>query len=181
MTTITPTRTTAAASIGSFCRQGRKRARKTRRCLGTWMVAPTTRSTNPTGARGCSTAWRRAIVARQLRDRALERCLQFAPLELRRRVDVGRETLERLVALARHATLAGGEAVQAEARGDRVEPRRELGLAAEILHGAMDPEENLLGDLLGLAPIAQHRQGHSEDPVLVGDHQLLEGSRVTPP
>ena len=85
------------------------------------------------------------------------------------------------MALARHATLAGGEAVQAEARGDRVEPRRELCLAAEILHGAMDPEENLLGDLLGLAPIAQHPQGHSEDPVLVGDHQLLEGSRVTPP
>jgi len=45
----------------------------------------------------------------------------------------------------------------------------------------MDPEEHLLGDLLGLAPIAQHPQGHSEDPVLVGDHQLLEGSRVTPP
>src|SRR5207245_2438492 len=152
MTAITPTRTTAAASIGSFCRQGRKRARRTRRCLGTRLVAPRTRSTNPTGARGCSTAWRRAIVARKRsdsrRDRALERCFQFAPLGLRRRVDVGRETLERLVALARHATLVGGEAVQAEARGDRVEPRRELCLAAEILHGAMDLEENLLGDLL---------------------------------
>src|SRR5207247_730544 len=96
------------------------------------------------------------------------------------RVGIGTQALERLLAHARHAALARGEAVQAEPRRDRVEPGRELGLAAEVLHGPMDSQKDLLGDLLGLAPIAQHPERHPEDPVLVGDHQLLEGPWVAP-
>src|SRR5438067_762036 len=74
----------------------------------------------------------------QLGDRALERRLELAPLGVRRRIGVGPQALERLLALTRHAALPRGQAVQAEPRRDRVEPGRELGLAPEILHGPVE-------------------------------------------
>jgi len=43
------------------------------------------------------------------------------------------------------------------------------------------PQKHLLGDLLGLGPVAQHPQRHAEDAMLVGAHQILEGPRVAPP
>ena len=42
----------------------------------------------------------------------------------------------------------------------------------------MSAEKGFLGDLLGFGGIAQHAQGHAEDPVLMRGDQLLEGPRV---
>src|SRR3990172_76925 len=64
------------------------------------------------------------------------------------------------------ARVAGGKAVQAQARGDRVEPRRELRLAPEFVDRAVDPEKHLLGDFLRLGAISEHPERDPEHPVL---------------
>src|SRR5439155_585261 len=84
-------------------------------------------------------------------------------------------------ALAHQASLARRQPVQAEARCDRVEPRRELRVAAELGDGSVDTEKDLLRELFGFRAAAQHPERHAEDAMLVGDHQLLEGSRLAPP
>src|SRR5262245_4255124 len=45
----------------------------------------------------------------------------------------------------------------------------------------MHPQKHLLGELLGLGAIAEHAKRHPEDAMLVGDHQVLERSRVAAP
>jgi hypothetical protein len=45
----------------------------------------------------------------------------------------------------------------------------------------VDPEEDLLGHLLGLGAVAEHPHRHPEDPVLVEAYQLLEGPRLAGP
>jgi hypothetical protein len=45
----------------------------------------------------------------------------------------------------------------------------------------MHAEEHLLSDFLGLRRVAQHPPGDAEDPVLIGDHELLEGPAVARP
>jgi len=85
---------------------------------------------------------------------------------------------QRVSARARQAPLARREAVQAQSRADPVEPRRQPGLAAKAREGPMRSEEHLLGDLLGLGPVAEHPESDPEDPMLVGSHELLEGLGV---
>lgn len=45
----------------------------------------------------------------------------------------------------------------------------------------MNPQKDLLGHLLSLAPIPEHPEGNAEDPVLIGPHEPLEGLRFPPP
>src|SRR5262245_15488567 len=118
----------------------------------------------------------------ELGDRPVQRRLQLVPLHFLGRPDLARRQAgQGLFALARHAPLARAEAVQAQARGDRVEPRRELRVAPELADGSMHAQEDFLGELLGLGAIAQHTQRDAEDAVLVGDHQILEGSGIAAP
>ena len=89
------------------------------------------------------------------------------------------ETTERCRNL--DAPLAGRQPVQAQTRGDRVKPRRELRLAAELADGAVDAQKYLLGEILGFRPVPQHPERHAEDAVLMGDHQVLERPGVAAP
>jgi len=45
----------------------------------------------------------------------------------------------------------------------------------------VSPQKYLLRRLLGLGSAAEHPERDAEHAVLVGDHQLLEGSGVAPP
>src|SRR5216683_3170618 len=83
-----------------------------------------------------------------------------------------------LLALPVEPPLGGREPVQAEPRGDGVEPGRELGVPAELGQAAMGPEEGLLGHFLSLGGVAQHPHRHPEHAMLVRDHQLLEGDSL---
>src|SRR5207249_9040777 len=93
----------------------------------------------------------------------------------------GRQARQRLFTFANHPSVARRQAVQAQPRGDRVEPRRELRVAPKPGDGAVDPDEYLLGEVLGLRLAAQHPERHAEDAMLVGDHQVLEGPRIALP
>src|SRR5438445_10633482 len=76
----------------------------------------------------------------ELGDCAVQGCLELTSLDLLDGAALARgQPRERLIAMARHAPLAGCQTVQAQARGDRVEPRRELRLAAELADGPVDP------------------------------------------
>ena len=134
------------------------------------------RRTRPSRSRS-TTTMRRSSGSSAMARR--ERRLELATLErrVRARARVGQPE-QRLLALARQAPLAGGEPVEAEPRGDRVEPGRELGVAAKVAERAMGPEEGLLRHFLGLGPVAQHAKGHPEHAMLVGRHQLLEGAGI---
>ena len=92
-----------------------------------------------------------------------------------------RKEHDAVLALADHGTLARAEARQAQARGDGVQPRRELRVSAELRQRPVSPEEHLLGDLLGLGGVAQHADGDPEHAVLMGANQLLEGLRLAGP
>jgi hypothetical protein len=39
-------------------------------------------------------------------------------------------------------------------------------------------QKRLLRDLLGLCPVAEHAKRHAEHPVLVCNHELLEGAAL---
>ena len=45
----------------------------------------------------------------------------------------------------------------------------------------MDAKKHLLSDLFGLGRVAQHPVGEAEDPVLIRDHQFLEGPGIARP
>ena len=79
------------------------------------------------------------------------------------------------------APLSRLEPVQAEPRRDCVEPRRELGLAAEFADRPVDAQEHLLRDLLGFCRVAQHSNRHPEHAVLIASHELLERVPITGP
>ena len=64
---------------------------------------------------------------------------------------------------------------------DRVEPGRQLGLAAEARQRAMRAQKGFLGDLLGLGGIAEHPERHAEDAVLIRPDELLERAVVAGP
>src|SRR5215813_12855504 len=114
-------------------------------------------------------------------DQGARGAASLAPLELVGRARVaGRNPRQRLLTLAQEPPLAGRQAIQAQARGDRIEPRRELRIAAEVRDGPVSPQKYLLRRLLGLGSAAEHPERDAEHAVLVGDHQLLEGSRVAP-
>src|SRR5262249_38785283 len=86
---------------------------------------------------------------------------------------------ERFRAGARVTPLRRGQPVQAEPRRDRVEPRRELGVAPEFSDRPMDAEEDLLSDVLGLGRVTQHPHRHAEHAMLIGSYELFEGAWVT--
>src|SRR5262249_32460835 len=105
--------------------------------------------------------------------------LQLAALERGRGAGVAvGQPRERLVPLAPEATLAGPQSGEAEPRGDRVEPGRELRLAAKVRDRPVGAEEYLLGPLLGLRRVPEHPRRHADDPLLVPSRQLLEGLAV---
>ena len=57
------------------------------------------------------------------------------------------------------------------ARGDRIEPGRELGVPAKVGQSPMRPEKRLLGHLLGFGRAAQHPYRHAEHSMLIGLHE----------
>ena len=104
------------------------------------------------------------------------------PLETRD-VLVRRETRVglRLVAL-------GVDELRAAARGalvhehdvdrDAVQPRRELGLASEVLEAAMNLEKNLLEDVLEIGARANHAEHEARDLGAVAHEELTERRAV---
>ena len=58
---------------------------------------------------------------------------------------------------------------------DAVDPGLEGRLAAEVVDGAEDAEEDFLGEVEGLVAVAQQVQGQLEDHALVAGHQLGAG------
>src|SRR5204862_4799728 len=84
---------------------------------------------------------------------------------------------QRVVA-ARQSAVRGGQAIEAESRGDRIEPRAQPRLAAKVRDGAMGSQEHLLRDLLGLRAVAQHAQRDAEHAMLIRDHELFECARI---
>jgi hypothetical protein len=88
----------------------------------------------------------------------------------------GPERFERLGAAAGSGPLAH----QRPGHGDPVEPGGEACLAAERLHRAVSLDHRLLRDLVGVTPVAQHPQGHPEDPLAVVTDQGREGTPAAP-
>ena len=86
----------------------------------------------------------------------------------------GRQPQQRGVVAALVAAGARGEAGEAEPRGDRVQPRPQPRLAAELAEPAVRAQERLLGDLLRLGAAAEHPERDAEHAMLVGDHESLE-------
>jgi len=70
-------------------------------------------------------------------------------------------------------------AVQCGIHRDAVDEGGEARLLAEAMTAAVEVQENLLGDILGLFAAAQHTQRQPEDPPLVATNQGLEGDLVT--
>jgi hypothetical protein len=121
-------------------------------------------------------------VLAELADRAVQGRLELASLGFFGGALGGRRyTRQRFITVAGDAPLARRQPVQAQTRGNRVEPRRELGLAAELADGAVHAEKDLLGEILGFRPVAEHPERHAEDAVLVSDHQVLERPGVAAP
>src|SRR5690606_22353106 len=60
-----------------------------------------------------------------------------------------------------------------------VEPGIKPTFAAVVGDAAVDRDEHLLGDVLGLLAIADHPVDEAEDPILVGVDELLKGPLVT--
>src|SRR5262249_15560222 len=71
------------------------------------------------------------------------------------------------------SALAAGQTVEAQPRGDRVQPRREPRVSAELGEPPVGPEERLLGDVLGLGGIPEHPEREPVDAMLLGADQLL--------
>ena len=90
-----------------------------------------------------------------------------------------RHAVQRLVVGAWMSAVAGGQAVQAQPRGDGVEPRPQARLAPELAERAVGAQECLLRDLLGLGAAAEHAQADGEHAVLIRPHQILEGRRLS--
>ena len=63
--------------------------------------------------------------------------------------------------------------------GDPVDPGLERRLAAEIVDGAEDAEEDFLGEVEGLVAVAQQVQGELVNHPLVTGHELGAGRGVT--
>jgi hypothetical protein len=70
-------------------------------------------------------------------------------------------------------------AVQCSIHCDAVDEGGEARLLAEAMTAAVEVQEDLLGDILGLFAAAQHTQRQPEDPPLVATNQGLEGDLVT--
>src|SRR5262249_6744696 len=62
---------------------------------------------------------------------------------------------------------------------DPVEPGRKLGLARERRGGLVEPDECLLGTVLGLFPIAYNRPRNAVGPLLIARDQQVEGRLIT--
>jgi len=63
----------------------------------------------------------------------------------------------------------------------REQPAHRVGRRTMARPGDERLRHRLLRDVLGLRRVAEHPQRDPEDPVLVGDHQLLKGLRVATP
>jgi hypothetical protein len=70
-------------------------------------------------------------------------------------------------------------AVQCGVDRDAVDEGGKAGLPPEAMAAAVEVEEDLLGDILGLFAAAQHAQRQPEDPPLVAADEALEGDLVT--
>ena len=69
-------------------------------------------------------------------------------------------------------------AVLAEIHGDPVEPRRELGVAAEGADGLEDLDEDVLRQVLRFLLVADHAREQAHDAAFVALHELVEGALV---
>ena len=93
----------------------------------------------------------------------------------------GQLALGGLVELAGLVVRAPPEVLHAVARvvgGDAIQPRRELGVAAEGVDVLEDGHEHLLRHVLGLLADADHAEDDVEDLVLVEAHDLGERALV---
>ena len=70
-------------------------------------------------------------------------------------------------------------AVQYGVDRDAVDEGGEAGLPPEAMAAAVEIQEDLLGDILGLFAAAQHAQRQPEDPPLVAADETSEGDLVT--
>ena len=99
-------------------------------------------------------------------DGPVKRCLALAPLEIGPRLASlsGGKSVQPLGAGARHPTLAGSETIEAEARGDRIEPGRQSAcgwlVPCECPPGA---QQAVLRRLFGPRRFTQHRQAQPVD------------------
>ncbi len=74
--------------------------------------------------------------------------------------------------------LGAAPLLQAEAAGDRVEPGRNRGRPAEVLHASGHGEERLLQDVLRVLGVPAHLQPEPVDAPLVPLEQRVEGAAV---
>ena len=84
----------------------------------------------------------------------------------------GVDVVGRRPAVLRDQVVLGG------VHGDPVQPRIELGIAAEIRHRAVGADEGFLGDVLAFAPVVDVAPDQAGDPMLVLAHQGIEGRAV---
>src|SRR5215467_16288987 len=80
-----------------------------------------------------------------------------------------------LLTMRHRLAIAGGEPVETESRHDGIEPGGKARVSTKFRQAPVRAEKGFLGDLLALGGIAEHAQGHAEDPVLMRGDQLLEG------
>lgn len=116
-----------------------------------------------------------ALAVRQRGDRALEiDGLRVSRLR-RDRLIFDRRPLPLLPAPA------AARAVERRVDRDRVDPRPEGALTAEVGQRPPDPDEDLLQELLGTVRVALPARGEGPDAAVMVPIDGLEGRQVTPP
>ena len=122
---------------------------------------------------------RRPASLRQLSERALEIHLAHRPLRQAAAARIRNPGLvvQRVGDLAA-ARRAAPQIVEAQIRGQPIEPRSERGVAAKRIELPVRRQEDVLQEIFRIGRVAEHPGGQAEQPAGVRAVQLLERARI---